>query len=51
MASINGLSTFDLIECEGLAMFAAALALGLEDVVAKDSKSPYVEGSAKNRSG
>ena len=25
-------------------MFAGALALGLEGIVAKDSKSPYVEG-------
>jgi bifunctional non-homologous end joining protein LigD len=34
----------DHIEGEGLAMFAGALALGLEGVVAKDAKSPYVEG-------
>ena len=27
---------------EGLSMFAGALALGLEGVVAKDGKSPYV---------
>ena len=26
-------------------MFAGALALGLEGVVAKDAKSPYLEGS------
>jgi ATP-dependent DNA ligase len=32
------------IEKEGVAMFAGALALGLEGVVAKDVKSPYVEG-------
>jgi ATP-dependent DNA ligase len=32
------------IEKEGLAMFAGALALGLEGIVAKDAKSPYVEG-------
>ena len=29
---------------DGLAMFAGALALGLEGVVAKDTTSPYVEG-------
>jgi len=34
----------DHMEPEGLAMFAGAMALGLEGVVAKDSKSPYVEG-------
>jgi len=32
------------IEHEGLGMFAGALALGLEGIVAQDSKSPYVEG-------
>lgn len=32
------------LEREGLAMFAGALALGVEGIVAKDSKSPYVEG-------
>jgi len=32
------------VEREGLAMFAGALALGLEGVVAKDSKSRYIEG-------
>ena len=32
------------IEHEGLSMFAGALALGLEGIVAKDSKSTYVEG-------
>jgi bifunctional non-homologous end joining protein LigD len=32
------------IEHEGLGMFAGALALGLEGIVAKDVKSPYVEG-------
>ena len=32
------------VEREGLAMFAGALALGLEGIVAKDGKSPYVEG-------
>jgi len=34
----------DHIENDGLAMFAGALALGLEGIVAKDSKSPYVQG-------
>jgi len=34
----------DHMEREGLAMFAGAMALGLEGIVAKDSKSPYVEG-------
>ena len=33
----------DHMEREGLAMFAGALALGLEGVVAKDAKSPYVD--------
>ena len=32
------------IEHDGLSMFAGAMALGLEGVVAKDAKSPYVEG-------
>jgi bifunctional non-homologous end joining protein LigD len=32
------------IDNDGLAMFAGALALGLEAIVAKDAKSPYVEG-------
>jgi bifunctional non-homologous end joining protein LigD len=32
------------IEQEGLAMYAGALTLGLEGIVAKDAKSPYVEG-------
>ena len=32
------------IDNDGLAMFAGALALGLEGIVAKDAKSPYVEG-------
>ena len=36
----------DHITTEGLAMFAGALALGLEGIVAKDAKSPYVEGPA-----
>jgi bifunctional non-homologous end joining protein LigD len=36
----------DHITTEGLATYAGALALGLEGVVAKDSKSPYVEGPA-----
>ncbi len=36
----------DHIPTEGLNMFAGAMALGLEGVVAKDSKSPYVEGPA-----
>jgi len=34
------------IEKDGVAMFAGAMALGLEGIVAKDAKSPYVEGSA-----
>ena len=34
----------DHIPTEGLNMCAGAMALGLEGVVAKDSKSPYVEG-------
>ena len=34
----------DHIEGQGVAMFAGALALGLEGIVAKDAKSPYVEG-------
>jgi ATP-dependent DNA ligase len=29
---------------EGLAKLAGALALGLEIIVAKDAKSPYIEG-------
>jgi bifunctional non-homologous end joining protein LigD len=33
----------DHMEREGLTMFAGALSLGLEGVVAKDSTSPYVE--------
>jgi bifunctional non-homologous end joining protein LigD len=32
------------IDHEGRGMFAGAVALGLEGVVAKDSKSPYAEG-------
>jgi ATP-dependent DNA ligase len=32
------------VEREGLVMFAGALALGLEGIVAKDGTSPYVEG-------
>jgi bifunctional non-homologous end joining protein LigD len=36
----------DHLEREGLAMFAGALALGLEGIVAKDSRSLYVEGPA-----
>ena len=36
----------DHVETNGLAMFAGALALGLEGIVAKDAKSPYVEGPA-----
>jgi ATP-dependent DNA ligase len=35
----------DHIEREGFAMFAGALALGLEGIVAKDAASPYVEGT------
>lgn len=34
----------DHIEGQGLAMYAGALALGLEGIVAKDAKSLYVEG-------
>ncbi|MCI0629001.1 MAG: hypothetical protein L0387_46365 [Acidobacteria bacterium] len=34
----------DHLEVRGLAMFAGAVALGLEGIVAKDSQSPYVEG-------
>ena len=34
----------DHVENDSLAMFAGALALGLEGIVAKDAKSPYVEG-------
>jgi ATP-dependent DNA ligase len=34
----------DHMENDGLAMYAGALVLGLEGIVAKDSKSPYVEG-------
>ena len=34
----------DHMEHDGLAMFAGALVLGLEGIVAKDSKSPYIEG-------
>jgi len=34
----------DHIENEGLQMFAGALVLGLEGIVAKDKNSPYVEG-------
>jgi bifunctional non-homologous end joining protein LigD len=34
----------DHITAEGLAVFAGALALGLEGIVAKDPTSPYVEG-------
>ena len=32
------------IERDGLSMFTGAMALGLEGVVAKNAKSPYVEG-------
>jgi len=39
----------DHVESAGLAMFAGALALGLEGVVAKDGQSPYIEGPAENR--
>ncbi len=34
----------DHMENDGLAMYAGALVLGLEGIVAKDSKSPYIEG-------
>jgi len=34
----------DHLEGQGLAMYAGALALGLEGIVAKDAKSPYIEG-------
>ena len=30
-------------------MYASAIALGLEGIFAKDSKSPYIEGPAENR--
>ena len=33
----------DHITTEGLAMYAGALALGLEGIVAKDAKSPYIK--------
>ena len=36
----------DYMQREGLAMFAGALALGLEGIVAKDSKSPTSKGRA-----
>jgi bifunctional non-homologous end joining protein LigD len=36
----------DHVERDGLAMYAGALALELEGIVAKDSQSPYVEGPA-----
>src|SRR5215510_8575950 len=36
----------DHIETNGLGMYAGALALGLEGIVAKDAKSPYIEGPA-----
>jgi ATP-dependent DNA ligase len=32
------------VEKEGIGMYAGALVLGLEGIVAKDSKSPYLEG-------
>ena len=38
------LNYVDHVEGQGLAMFAGALALKLEGVMAKDAKSPYVEG-------
>lgn len=38
------LNYVDHVEAEGLAMFAGALVLKLEGIVAKDAKSPYVEG-------
>jgi len=38
----------DHIPTEGLATFGGALALGMEGIVAKDPKSPYVEGPAQN---
>ena len=34
----------DHIENDGLAMYAGALALGLEGIVAKEGNSPYIEG-------
>src|SRR5687767_1015319 len=34
----------DHIETHGLHLFAGALALGLEGIIAKDPTSPYVEG-------
>src|SRR5215510_16005438 len=36
----------DHIQNNGLGMYAGALALGLEGIVAKDAKSPYIEGPA-----
>jgi bifunctional non-homologous end joining protein LigD len=39
----------DHMEREGLAMYAGALALGLEGIVAKDSNGPYIEGPDENR--
>ena len=35
---------FDLLKLRDVAMFAGARALGVEGIVAKDAKSPYVEG-------
>jgi bifunctional non-homologous end joining protein LigD len=34
----------DHITTEGIATYAGALAMGLEGIVAKDAKSPYIEG-------
>ena len=44
-----GILYVDHMEREGLGMFAGALGLGLEGIVAKDSQSPHVEGPAENR--
>jgi ATP-dependent DNA ligase len=38
------LNYVDHVEGHGVGMYAGALALGLESIVAKDAKSPYVEG-------
>jgi ATP-dependent DNA ligase len=40
----NTLRYVDHNEDQGLAMYAGALPLGLEGIVAKDAKSPYIEG-------
>jgi bifunctional non-homologous end joining protein LigD len=47
----NTLRYVDHVENHGLAMFAGALALGLEGIVAKDGQSPYIEGLPRIDSG